>query len=284
MDPTSVWLFYHPGPEVVAERSQRIFQRILTHEDYVNLVGALTGEMVYVSLHRHEISPDVFIPMIFVELTRFIRTAHQRDRLRAIYSLHNEENGPEITLQNFQVPPMAQGKGLGTRTFATQVQEARNFGFDSVIASAVGGKILYPHRRSSLEQSLIDDGIDFVVEEDERNGYYTWPRLGFDKILTDNERSRLPVQFANATNLSDLMETSEGRKWWCENGFTVEVTFDVSLKSRSMKALNAALERLDQEGKFWESGPEMPLFIEQGPHGRPRHGWQERRWEYRPKQ
>jgi hypothetical protein len=77
------------------------------------------------------------------------------------------------------------------------------------------------------------------------------------------------------------MQDEQAREWWKKNGFALRLTFDTSPDSRSMRLLNAALERMRQRGWSWDSGPETPLNIERGASWRTPRGWQQRTWEYR---
>ena len=92
-------------------------------------------------------------------------------------------------------------------------------------------------------------GFKKIVCQAERgadyNGYYTWPRLGYDARLDDapDLRYPLPKQFRGATHVSDLMKTPAGRNWWKQNGTTVEnATFDLAQGSLSRTTLAAYLK------------------------------------------
>ena len=162
---------------------------------------------------------------------------------------------PKFAFQNCVVPEIAQRKGLATWMLKEQVVAARSFGFEKI--------------------------FDYADDREGRNGYYTWPRLGFDKELSEKDISLLPDEFKLFTRLSDLMEDPRAREWWQRNGFALKLTFDSSPESRSMHLLNAALERMRQKGQSWDSGPEMPLRIERGTSLSTRHDWQPRIWKYR---
>lgn len=144
---------------------------------------------------------------------------------------------------------------MATWMLREQVAAARSFGFEKI--------------------------LDYADNREGRNGYYTWPRLGFDKELSEKDISCLPVEFKHFTRLSDLMEDQGACEWWKKNGFGQELTFNTSPESSSMRLLNAALERMKQKGQSWDSGPEMPLHIERGNSLRTRRGWQRRVWKYR---
>lgn len=253
--PETVWLHYQPHVEKVAEKSQAIFQRVLTDEDYINLIGARTGEMVLVHIDNVERFPGVFVPAIYITHRRIILQDEHSGNILVIYGIFYTDRGQMLSLQKCEVPSFAQRKGLATRLLAEQVVAARAFGFDQI--------------------------IDYADRSDKQNGYYTWPRLGFDKCLTEEEKSRLPAQFADVTHLSDLIKRPEGRNWWRDQGFPLELIFDTSLGSRSMQLLYEALAREDQNSNFWDSGPDTPLRVERGETNRPRRDWQPRIWQYR---
>ena len=72
------------------------------------------------------------------------------------------------------------------------------------------------------------------------NGYYTWPRFGYDAELEDDNFDTpvfkaLSEKFSEARTLLDVMSTPEGRAWWKQNGGDVyHMKFDLSEGSRSM--------------------------------------------------
>src|SRR5207244_10689225 len=108
------------------------FQRILSDEEYIKLVDARTGDRVRIESGDFEQKRNNFIPLICVKLFRTIHINWQEGEVRVVYGLSNKGSGPNLTLMNFEVPSIAQGKGLATRLFATQVEAARIFGFDQI--------------------------------------------------------------------------------------------------------------------------------------------------------
>jgi len=258
--PESVWLYYGKEPDVaadaVAEKSQQIYQRVLSDEEYLRLVDARTGDLVRIESGDFEQKRDTWI---CIKLFRTIHINWQDGEVRVAYGLSNKGNGPELTLMKFEIPSIAQGKGLATRMFTAQVEAARIFGFDQIDAYA-----------------------DYKKG---RNGYYTWPRLGFDKQLTPEEKKKLPDKFSYYSRLSELVDDPEGRTWWRNNGaklkFDMQVTFDTTPRSHSMQRLQEALDVLNQKGEYWDGGTDTALHIERGTSLRPRRDWQGRTWKYR---
>ena len=128
----------------------------------------------------------------------------------------------------FEIPDSMQGKGEGTRIFHEQVKAAEAHGIERIecFASKGGGKA-------------------------KANGYYTWPRLGYDRKLPSSVREKLPSEFdkSEVTSLSDLMRTSAGRDWWKANGEALDLEFDTRSGSHSRWVLDAYVS-----AKFGEAG------------------------------
>ena len=73
------------------------------------------------------------------------------------------------------------------------------------------------------------------------NGYYTWPRLGYDAELEPEYRRKLPEQFRDARTVQDLMATREGAEHWKRTGYMAQMKFDTTPGSRSIQVLNRYL-------------------------------------------
>lgn len=116
-------------------------------------------------------------------------------------------------------------KGLGATAFLRAAQAARRLGINRVELLAAGGAT-YKLGRSWTE---------------EFNGYYSWPRFGFDTPLTEETKKLLAGSHDReaCTSLLDLMSCDA--KWWSENGGGCRMTFDLSKGSRSWHTLNAYL-------------------------------------------
>lgn len=84
-------------------------------------------------------------------------------------------------------------------------------------------------------------GVDWIVtiagRRHDENGYYTWPRYGFDSALPHSIRRRLPIGLEQSRTLLDLMSSEKGREWWKEHGVTIRVRFDLAPDSRSHQVL-----------------------------------------------
>lgn len=110
------------------------------------------------------------------------------------------------------------GHGLGTRVFADQAHAASALGVTSIRTTAAA--------------------------EDGANGYYTWPRLGYNAPFSYDADyyPSAPAAVRHASDFHELMRTSAGRDWWRANGHDVEMTFDTRPGSTAMQMLDAYLK------------------------------------------
>lgn len=118
-------------------------------------------------------------------------------------------------IENAYFAAQKTGKGVGTNVFTSQVKAAVDLGFRDIITTATG-----------------------EYGDEDYNGYYTWPRLGYDtEIYNLPQQKSIKREFPGAKSLSDLMKTPEGRSWWKQNGTTFKAFFDLREGSQSRKVL-----------------------------------------------
>src|SRR5579859_6649523 len=140
-----------------------------------------------------------------------------------------------------------QGSGLGSAIFADEVQHASDLGVDEIHTYAAGR-----------------------YGDPDWNGYYTWPRLGYDAKITDLYTGELPKEFASSTYLSDLMATREGREWWKLHGVGGNMLFDLDPESDSRRVLatymseRAKLDKLQALRSPFEPQPFMGVARQAG--------------------
>lgn len=135
-----------------------------------------------------------------------------------------------------------QGKGLGASIFGRQVETATRLGFREIFAEAARAK--------------------------DMNGYYTWPRFGFDGELPYSVRGKveagvIPPPPGGADRVSDLMLTDRGRDWWEEHGQSIEVTFDLAEGSLSRRVWDdyRAEKARERAGKVGLAAFAVPLRL-----------------------
>ncbi len=137
---------------------------------------------------------------------------------------HNEEAGAERVVardrngdlvmynQSFNVNEGSQGKGIGSKVFDQQIQHAKRLGVKRIETEAV---------RSDQSGWI---------------GYKVWPMFGYDGDIPSDLAENAPD---GATRISELMTSKEGRDWWSANGKTIELQFDLTPDSYSMKTWEA---------------------------------------------
>lgn len=131
--------------------------------------------------------------------------------------IKDEKGRTYIENDSFFLEASAQDKGLGTKTLKRQVDAASKLGIDRIVTYGVGGA------------------------GEATNGYYTWPRLGYDAKIP--AAPRFTGDRGDSKMLSDLMKTDKGRKEWKRNGSSLKMEFDLKDGSRSRKVLDAYVEK-----------------------------------------
>ena len=198
----------------------------LTEKQWANLVGAQPGAVV------HVFPTGTTGIEIFVDHPDYMA----RRLLRGNQTISNEF---------MVVAPNKQKHGIAARAISQQVETATELGYLTIEAGAAGKGTHVPideHEQSNLIQGLTNP-----------SGYYTWARLGFDAPLTSvmkerdksgwNEWQAIKIDFyqrfprETTNNVSDLMETEEGRDWWRKYGGYFDGQFDLKVDSVSRRVL-----------------------------------------------
>jgi hypothetical protein len=199
----------HPPPvrsglPSIDELARRFFGRPLQLDEWGWLVGAPDGAALDVTSERGDGGPIVQI--------RVDHSWYDGPSFRLVYA--DDAGRTAIRNEYLRVrddaPP-----GIGTRVLAHQVRAACALDISFLTAEAAGGP-----------------GSPTV-------GYDVWPRLGFNGLLPDAVRRRLPARFADATDVLDLLRRPGGRDWWWRNGRAFEASFDLADGSLSLATLTA---------------------------------------------
>ena len=188
-----------PGEHEAAERiSQRLFGRTLHLREYAGLAGAPDDAKVEVGASDGKLYIELGDPVAAAYCGYYYVSCR-----RATIVLLND--GFCIHLRAMR------RQGFGLQMFCRQVRNAAARGVDWI--EALAGR-----RR-------------------DENGYYTWPRYGFDCPLPAAIRRRLPAGLEHSRTLLDVMSCEKGREWWQEHGAAVRVRFDLAPGSRSRRTL-----------------------------------------------
>ena len=192
----------------VQQTAGRLFDRHLRTCDYAGLAGAPDGARVELGASRGGLYIETSDPI--------------SDGYRAY--LYVRRAGADLMMINegFQVRVESmQRKGLGLRMFHRQLDNAGVLGVARI--EAVAGR------------------------RHDENGYYTWPRFGFDGPLPGTLKRDLPPGLEDVCTVLDLMECEKGRLWCRHHGCTIAVTFDLAERSRSRKVFQRYVrERLER--------------------------------------
>lgn len=117
----------------------------------------------------------------------------------------------KLTMTNLDVQAHPAGQGTGTKVTIQQVAHAERLGIERIDALASGS---------------------FGGED---NGYYSWPRVGYDGDIPAYIR---PAPPKGETRVSQLMRNKAGRDYWLKHGSDIHVSFDVRPGSLSRKVLS----------------------------------------------
>ncbi len=189
---------------------RRLFGHAITAKELGNMVGAMDGAKLNVSLDKSSDLPfrvEIKHPMISTKANEgMIRYFRQEGKNAVIY------NG------SFYLDKSVAPKGTGSRVFANQAYHARAQGVAYIRTFAMGGT-------NTAE-----------------NGAYTWVRLGYNAPLPQRVQAKLLTQFGksyrSATTFNQLMSKG-GKDWWKANATPQDLIFDLGRGSTSFRILNS---------------------------------------------
>jgi hypothetical protein len=188
-----------PGERSAAEHIvQRLFHRPLEMWEYAGLAGALDNAKVEIGATGRR---------LYIELGDRVGGTY-----RAYYYVHRTCEKLVLMNEGFYILYRnLRNHGLGLSMFSRQVIATTLLGVHCI--ELIAGR------------------------RNDENGYYTWPRFGFEGVLPASVRRELPIGLDDARTVLDLMESERGRTWWLEHGTTIHAVFDLTLGSRSLDVL-----------------------------------------------
>lgn len=205
--------------------TNNIFDRYVGFDEILGMVSSDTLSGVF-----PDFKPDVKLNNHSMEIS------FDNGDLKIEREISYDKNGdPFINNKSFYLDEKFSGKGLGIDVFADQV------------GSAIG---------SGAKK------ITCVAERGEKsNGYYTWPRFGYDGPIPPEIMDRFGDEIAEITGMdagsdlkvSSLMRSEAGRDFWKNNGSTFKAEFDLSKGSFSRRILSAYLK---EKGKDDPDSPD----------------------------
>lgn len=193
------------GSTAIERASLKSIGLELSLKDILGLAGMPAVRDVYMS------STYKNAKIVFDGYSIFVAVESSNVRLtRSIYRDH-VHNGYFVLNREHQ------GGGRGMNLIAVQMRNAARWGM----------KYLDNHSAKGSDM----------------NGYYTWPRLGFNEALTASQirvlqANGLTVDFS--TTVLDVMSTEEGRRVWKECGSDLyNAKFDLTPRSKSRLTFSA---------------------------------------------
>ncbi|MEN6405384.1 MAG: hypothetical protein ABFC77_02825 [Thermoguttaceae bacterium] len=187
------------GERSAADRiARRLFGRAIPPSRYAGLAGAPDDARVTVGVSGGRLYLEMHDPTAAAYC--------------GYYYLYSKKSAVVLLNDGFCINVgRLRGCGLGLQMFYRQVRNAARIGVDWM--EAMAGR------------------------SDRENGYYSWPRYGWDGRLPRGVRRQLPVDLKKFRTLLELMSCEEGRTWWRTHGAAVFVRFDLTRGSRSHRTL-----------------------------------------------
>lgn len=201
--------------ERLSEIVTELFGRNYSREELLGMLGINATDFpeVNAAFHVHSGRLAVNVQSEGLDMARTFQRRYTVDE--------NDNDVFLLEVHNDHFLLTTQGTGIGSRVFTTQVRAMRAAGVN----------------RITTEAARSVRGAEVAM-----NGYYTWPRLGYDAALPSYTISALPVNLSTSTRVSDLMTTQEGRDWWRQNGQSTDMEFDLTAGSLSNQVLDAYAE------------------------------------------
>ncbi len=89
-------------------------------------------------------------------------------------------------------------------------------------------------------KAIHNDLFERVGAGEDYNGYYTWPRFGYNAPLSNSADKLMKEHFPQAKTIADVFKTQEGRDLWMLHGRSIhgpDAVFDLKKNSRSQRDL-----------------------------------------------
>lgn len=187
----------------VQKEIKRLFGRTVDADTLAKAAGAFKGSKVQFSYNKQE--------GLLVSVRN--KNIDTQDRF-----IRKDKDGLYIYNDSFVKSSKSKESGLGAKMLSIQARSASRLGIKRIDTEAAGtftGKY---------------------------NGYYTWPRLGYNATIPRKFASVLPSKFKSAKTVGDLFKMPGGRVWWKVNGGNTDMSFDLTKGSQSRKILSSYLK------------------------------------------
>ena len=190
------------------KRVREMLGRKVSDRDLAWAMGALDGSQVEV---MELMTGDIYV------ITR-----HPDLRTQERYL--TMERGQPVIKNEYFAKRDGTPAGIGAKSFGRQVVGAQRLGIKKIRTLAAG----------SYGESM--------------NGYYTWPRLGYNAPLSDFYQQALPPNL-KSKDLHELFAKPGGPEWWLVSGAGIDVEFDLTPGSAHERRMWEYLRKRDREEK-----------------------------------
>lgn len=198
------------APDVINDIERSLFGREIEDKEWAQLIGAPDGAEVKVAPVGE-----------YGDMANVVHVSSQQDEYRVIQSRYiGQDDEGETVIQNASMTISQDAPaGLGTHIIAMEVEKGKDLGVDRIEVYAAG----FPGSAAT-------------------NGYYTWPRMGFDAPIPSEFRTYLPAELTEATRMNEVMAHPDGRAAWKAQGRGIDLVMDLSEGSKSLATFEAYLE------------------------------------------
>ena len=209
---------------IVGQLSKSL-QKPITTDHLLDMIG-----LDHLLTHHPEKTQVKFLPTSDRTVTCYVTHPMVEEYERTFIC---ESDGSITIFNNALVMKPNTPKGLGTKIFSNQVNQAKSQGVSRITCHAAG---------SSSSKKYV--------------GYKVWPKLGYDGVadtaapIPPDLRSKMGLDQEAPVKVSDFYRVDGGTEWWEQNGRGFGATFDLSEGSLSMKILSEYVaKKAEKDGK-----------------------------------
>lgn len=217
MDAQSAALFANPRvklegylehEEEIRNACQSIFGRVLTPEDFAELIAAPDNSELLITATKEESDVE-------------LRLGYSWFNGTCDYLLYLDQDTGKRIVEFDRIALLTDApEFLETRLFARQAASFRKYAIDEVRLWAEG----YANHPGAI------------------GGYYVWPRLGFSMSIEGFGARLVQAGFTTADTTLDLFSQEGGAEWWRSNGTDGNAFFDLDEDSLCVLALRSYLK------------------------------------------
>jgi hypothetical protein len=211
----------------------KLFGRNLSDADVRSLMGAPRGSTVDLSSHGTLIFAKLYGPGYEPNRPAQDGKDPRGAQYQGWYYLTKQPDGVHVLAEYFRIHAAGVSR-IGLQITRDQVKAAPRFGIRVVNVRA--GR--HDPQPSSGEPA-----------DSRMTGYYHWPLLGFDGVLSQDIRARAAADgFGRVRTVQELLSKPGSRPWWRRHGEGMKLSFRVRPGDRYWRRMDSELRRLGLGG------------------------------------